>query len=115
MRRLLRLLTVLLVAIPLASQPHPAAEAQAPLDFPVPGGHFYSQADGSAGASGMGYTVSNADGIPFLTYFSQTGGVPEWGYPITHRFIYQGFTVQIFQKAGFQWNTAAGGVAFLNK
>ncbi|GIW11577.1 MAG: hypothetical protein KatS3mg061_2634 [Dehalococcoidia bacterium] len=79
-----------------------------------PGGYFYTQADGTAGASGLGYVVSDADGIPFLSFYQQSGGPAEWGYPVSHRFIYQGFTVQIFQKAGFQWNPAAGGISFLN-
>ncbi|GIW07113.1 MAG: hypothetical protein KatS3mg060_1918 [Dehalococcoidia bacterium] len=114
MRHWLRLLPILLLALPLAGLPQPSAQAQAPLDYPIPGGHFYTQADGTAGASGLGFAVSDADGIPFLTYYTQTGGPNEWGYPVSHRFIYQGFTVQIFQKAGFQWNPAAGGVAFLN-
>lgn len=114
MRRWFRGVPILALAMALGGLPKPSAEAQAPLDYPIPGGHFYTQADGTAGASGLGYAVSDADGIPFLSYYMQTGGPNEWGYPVSHRFIYEGFTVQIFQKAGFQWNPTAGGIAFLN-
>jgi hypothetical protein len=95
----------------------PTATAQLPLDYdlPVPGGaHFYTQANGQSGAGGTGYAVSNADGIPFWNFFQQAGGVPAVGYPVSHRFLWNGFTVQAFQKVVFQWRPEVGTVYYVN-
>jgi hypothetical protein len=95
----------------------PRADAQLPLDYdlPVPGGaHFFSQTDGQSGATGTGFAVSNADGVPFWTYFQQAGGVPAVGYPVSHRFLWNGFIVQAFQKVVFQWRPEVGTVYYVN-
>src|SRR5215510_14390952 len=56
----------------------------ADYDLDVPGGaHFYTQTNGGAGTTG--YAVSNADGIPFWTFFNEVGGVNAVGYPVSHR------------------------------
>src|SRR4051812_39826229 len=94
-----------------------AAYAQTPLDYELAvqgGAHFYSQANGSGGAGGTGYTVSNVDGIPFYNYFLSVGGVNAVGYPVSHRFIWNGFVVQAFQKVVFQWRYDTGKVAYVN-
>ena len=80
----------------------PRTEAQAPdYDLPVAfGAHFYTQTNGGAGNTG--FAVSNADGIPFWDFFRAAGGVEAVGYPVSHRFVWNGFVVQAMQKVVFQ-------------
>ncbi|MCS7002124.1 MAG: hypothetical protein NZ518_04665, partial [Dehalococcoidia bacterium] len=103
-----------LLASPL--QPTPNAEAQARLDYAVPNGWFYTQANGhDLGKSPTGYTVSNEGGILFFDAFRFVGGVNAIGYPVSRRFVYQGFTTQVFQKAVFQWRPDQGNtIVFAN-
>ncbi|MCY4111189.1 MAG: hypothetical protein OXF96_04525, partial [Chloroflexi bacterium] len=70
-------------------------------DYAVPGGHVYTQAAGDA-APGAGYLVSDADGIPFWTRFQELGGPHVVGFPVSQRFEWLGFTVQVMQKLVFQ-------------
>jgi hypothetical protein len=99
---------------PLVVQTMPAEAQQGP-DYDLPSGaHFYTQTDGAAGATGMGFAVSNAEGIPFLDYFRSNGGVSALGYPVSHRFRWNGFTVQAFQKVVFQWRPEARTVFYVN-
>jgi Cellulase (glycosyl hydrolase family 5) len=71
-------------------------------DYDIPNGHFFGQTNGRDGSL-AGFSVTNADGIPFWDAFQQLGGVDVLGYPVTRRFLYDGFTVQAFQKAVLQW------------
>ncbi|MGI5837534.1 MAG: hypothetical protein ACOX87_13735, partial [Chloroflexota bacterium] len=84
------------------------------LDYAVQDGWFYSQANGFGGAGGVGYTVTDADGITFWTEFQRLGGVDVVGYPVTQRFIWDGFVTQAFQKLVFQWRPESNSVAFVN-
>jgi N-acetylmuramoyl-L-alanine amidase len=93
----------------LATWPRGTAEAK-PLDWAVPAGHFYSQTAGE----GLGFVVSDADGIPFRTELQRRGGPNALGYPISHRFEWKGTTVQAFQKVVLQWLPAENRVAFVN-
>ena len=92
----------------------PWTEAQAPdYDLPVAfGAHFFTQTNGGAGNTG--YAVSNADGIPFWNFFQSAGGVEAVGYPVSHRFIWNGFTVQAMQKVVFQWRPEVQTVYYVN-
>ncbi|HEY3110472.1 MAG TPA: N-acetylmuramoyl-L-alanine amidase [Chloroflexota bacterium] len=101
---------LLLIAALLLASVRPAAAA-GPLDWPVEQGRFYTQA---AGAAGVGYVVSDADGAPFLTALKANGGPSALGYPISRRFQWGGTTVQAFQKAVLQWLPSENRVAFLN-
>jgi hypothetical protein len=96
-------------------RPEPAA-AQAALDYQIPGGWFFTQANGSdLGTSPKGYAVTNADGVLFYDAFRFVGGVDAIGYPVSQRFTYQGFITQAFQKAVFQWRPDQGNtVVFAN-
>src|SRR5215218_9369875 len=85
-----------------------------PDDFAVAGGWFYSQTNGKPGGGETGFTISNADGIPFWDWFNTFGGVSAVGYPVSHRFQWNGFTVQAFQKVVFQWRPEAKQVFFVN-
>ncbi len=105
--RTLTFLTAILIAVllmPMSS----AAEEVIPPDWDIPGGHFYTQANGKGGAGGTGFSVADEGGIPFWSEFQRLGGVPALGYPISHRFQMDGFTVQAFQKEIMQWQPGQG-------
>ncbi|MCL4544323.1 MAG: hypothetical protein M1118_06960 [Chloroflexi bacterium] len=98
------LFAIVLLLLPVLWQPDTAQAQSTPADYDLPasfGAHFFTQTNG--GQTGTGFAVSNADGIPFWTYFQQVGGVPVLGYPVSSRFIYKGFVVQAFQKVVLQW------------
>ncbi len=81
------------------------AAATEQADFDVAGGHFYTQANGtSAGASAGGFSITDANGIPFWTYFSGHGGPDLLGYPISSRFVWDGYVCQATQRAILQWD-----------
>lgn len=82
-------------------------------DFPVPGGHFYTQANGTANPS-QGFTISDTGGVPFRSAFEELGGVPGLGYPSSQRFTLDGFVTQATQKALLQWRPDERDVAFVN-
>src|SRR5687767_10925252 len=66
------------------------AQPTQPADFDIPNGHFYTQAGGGAG----GFAITDNDGMLFWSEFQRLGGVPALGYPISSRFVWDGFTVQ---------------------
>ncbi|HUE75873.1 MAG TPA: trypsin-like peptidase domain-containing protein [Chloroflexota bacterium] len=80
-------------------------------DYPVPGGHFFSQ---TGGGDQRGFAITDVDGIPFFTAFRALGGVDALGYPSSGRFEYGGFVSQATQKAILQWRPESGEVVFLN-
>lgn len=85
------------------------------LDFDLAGGHFFTQTNGKPlGAERCGYSVTNADGIPFWDTFQRLGGAHAIGYPVARRFTLDGFVVQPMQKAIFQWRPAEQQVWLLN-
>lgn len=84
------------------------------LDYDIPHGHFFKEANGQGGAGITGYIVTNDDGVPLWRHFGPLGGVAALGYPIADRFLLDGFTVQAFQKAVLQYQPATGRIAFLN-
>ena len=90
-----------------------SAEAES-IDFDVAGGHFYKQANGQGGEGEGGYAITNDSGVPFWDAFQAYGGPTALGYPVTGRFVYDGFVTQAMQKAVFQWRPDVGQVYFLN-
>lgn len=105
---------VLSFGVLLASSPS-VIHADPVPDFDVPGGHFYTQANGSPqGARGGGFTISDANNIPFWTFFRESGGIDVLGYPVSQRFIWDGFVCQATQRAILQWNPASGQVQLAN-
>ncbi|HLH74335.1 MAG TPA: RlpA-like double-psi beta-barrel domain-containing protein [Chloroflexota bacterium] len=113
---MLRFIAALVLAIGLSASALPvAASGKAPADYPIPGGHFYSQANGtSQGPDGGGYALTNEGGIPFWTFYSQHGGVEQFGYPISRRFVWGGRVSQATQRAVLQWNPATNQVELAN-
>lgn len=108
--RLFAILALLFIAAGVILFPRSEARAQ-PVDWPIPGGHFYTQ---TSNVPGAGFTVTDADGIPFYRTFQILGGVQGVGYPASQRMIWKGQTIQIFQRAVFQWNERDQRVDFLN-
>lgn len=105
---------VLLLGLVPGSDSPPVARGQNADDFAVPGGWFYSQANGKAGGGDIGFTVTNEAGIPFWDWFGRYGGVATVGYPVSDRFEWNGFVVQAFQKLVFQWRPESNSVAIVN-
>lgn len=86
------------------------AQADSPPDWATAHGWFYTQA---GPGDGLGFEVTDAQDIPFWTFFQSAGGVARLGYPISNRWSAGPLTFQAFQKAVLQW-TVADGVTFLN-
>ena len=85
------------------------------LDFDLAGGgHFYKQANGQGGAGETGFAITDEGGIPFWSEYQRLGGPEVLGYPVSARFVWDGFTVQAMQKVVFQWRPDTRSVAFVN-
>jgi hypothetical protein len=105
---------VALVSIGLV-RPSAALAAAPMLDWPVPGGHFYTQANGfPLGSSPMGYAILDDNAARFWTGFQRLGGTDRLGYPVSQRFAWQGFLSQATQKAVLQWRPDTGTVVLVN-
>ena len=81
-------------------------------DWDIPNGHFYTQTNG--GQAGTGYRVTNDGNARFWDEFQRLGGIDGLGYPASRRFSWEGFTVQVFQKAILQWRPEVGRAYFVN-
>lgn len=90
----------------------PAPVVAAPADFDVPGGRFYSQAAGGGGA--LGFAVVDDAQAQLWSEFKRLGGVAGVGYPISKRYVWDGFVVQVMQKGVFQWRPEVRQVYFVN-
>ena len=95
---------------PPAAAPPPAPPSTA-VEFAIPGGRFFRQ---TGPGDGRGYSVTNADGVPFWDEFQRLGGPQVVGYPLSRRFAWDGLVTQVFQKAVFQWKQAEGRVDYIN-
>ena len=93
-------------AVAPTAAPAPAAPPQAgppgPPDSDLPVGHFFTQTAASAGPQ-YGYRVTNEGGVGFWSEFQRLGGVNALGYPVSRRFMLDGFVVQATQKVLLQW------------
>lgn len=103
------ILAVLLSVFPLNQ-----VAAEEPLDFDIPNGHFFKQANGKGGSGETGFAVTDEGGITFWTWFQKYGGVTKVGYPVSQRFTWKNFSIQAFQKVVFQWRPESSGVALVN-
>ncbi len=81
-------------------------------DFPIPNGHFYTQASGRG--STFGFPITDGGGANLDSEFVRLGGVAHLGYPASDRFVFDGFVTQATQKALLQWRPESGRVAFVN-
>ena len=110
----LAFLAALLLVSGLAyAQPAPANPAgqAGQADFALSNGWFYTQASGQPG---RGFAVTDEAGEPFWSEFRRLGGVSGVGYPISQRFVWDGFVSQAFQKMVFQWRPEVGRVYAIN-
>ncbi|MGH2460446.1 MAG: septal ring lytic transglycosylase RlpA family protein [Chloroflexota bacterium] len=111
----LLLTTVLLTATLTIGPLSGIASAESATDLTIPGGHFYTQANGtSIGPRGGGFEITDANDVPFWTFFNQTGGVDVLGYPVSQRFLWDGYVCQATQRAILQWNPATNQVQLAN-
>jgi hypothetical protein len=89
------------------------------LDYPVPGGWFYTQESRLDHDSPpfRGYTVvDDVDGT-FWTDFRRLGGVDVLGYPVSRRYRYPtqtGYLSQAFQRGIVQWHPETGRAEMAN-
>ena len=99
-----------------APAPVPVSSAPSrPMDYDIPGGHFFTQANGSPlGTNPSGFSVTNEGGIPFWNEYQRLGGLDNLGYPRSRRFQWNGFTVQVMQKGVLQWRPEAGQAWLVN-
>ena len=72
-------------------------------DWAIAGGRFFTQAGNNAGGFAV---VDNAE-AGFWSAFQRLGGLQNVGYPISQRFVYEGFVTQAFQKLVLQWRPEA--------
>ncbi len=91
--------------------PNPALEAAAAADYAIPNGHFYTQTGGGAG---KGYGVVDDSAAAFWSEFQRLGGVEALGFPVSRRFMWNGFVSQAMQRVVFQWRPDTKQVAFVN-
>ena len=110
-KRYTRLFSSITLLLLLWSPTTLSAQAVDEPDFAVNNGWYYTQ---TGSDTGRGYAITDNSGIAFWTGFQQLGGVPELGYPVSGRFILNGFVYQATQKALLQWDSANSSVNIAN-
>ena len=85
---------------------HPNDGRIPPLDWPLADGHFFKQTKPRY-ACDAGFSVTNADGIPFWDTWQQLG-LENAGYPTSGRFAWRDYVIQVFQKVALQWRPNRG-------
>lgn len=109
------LLHLVICALMLAGAPA-SARADEPVirDWAIPWGHFYTQTNGIDGNFELGYAVIDDEAAQFWTWFRELGGISALGYPVSQRYIHDGFVTQAFQKAILMWDERARRVHLMN-
>ena len=74
-------------------------------NFAIPEGWFFTE---TGGGGTLGYAVTDGGGIPFWTFFDETGSIRQHGYPVSQRWTEGVFTYQAFQKSVLQWQPDRG-------
>jgi S1-C subfamily serine protease len=82
-------------------------------DYDVVNGYFFTQTGASAAAD-QGFTITDEGGIALWTEFQRLGGVDALGYPVSRRFVWDGFVVQATQKVVLQWRPDLGRAVYVN-
>ncbi len=103
-----------LLALLLGVTPPAQSDAATGADFDVPGGHFYTQANGQGGAGGTGFAIVDDSRAKFWSEFQRLGGATALGYPISRPFMWDGFLVQATQRVVMQWRPEVNQVYFVN-
>ncbi|MCL4465540.1 MAG: cellulase family glycosylhydrolase [Chloroflexi bacterium] len=113
--RRLSLVLALIMVLSMVLAALPMGASAAALDWDITNGHYFTQTNGQPeGTSQAGYSVTNNDGVPFWDEFKRDGGLRIVGYPMSQRFMWDGFVTQVFQKAIFQWKPVDQRVDFIN-
>jgi serine protease Do len=81
-------------------------------EYDVVNGYFYTQTGGDGGD--RGYSITDEDNVPLWREYQRLGGPDALGYPISRRFVWDGFVVQATQKAVLQWRPEAGRAVTVN-
>lgn len=115
-RRVWPALSTLFVGLLLALALVPGAGAQSisreiRRDYDVLNGYFFTQ---TGGTDNQGYAITDDDGIALWSEFQRLGGVDALGYPVSRRFMWDGFVVQATQKVVLQWRPDLGRAVFVN-
>ncbi len=85
------------------------------LDYPITNGRFFTQANGyPMGTRPYGYSITDEAGINFWSEFQRLGGVDVLGYPVSRRFLMDGFVCQATQKFVMQWRPELREAWFVN-
>lgn len=82
-------------------------------DYRVANGHYFTQT-GSDRDGNDGFRITDENGVNFSTEFKRLGGVKALGYPISRRFLWDGFTVQVTQKGVLQWHSHSKTATLIN-
>lgn len=80
-------------------------------DYAIGGGWYYTQ---TGSDTGKGYVIIDFRGFDFWSGFQQLGGVPAVGYPVSGRFILDGFMYQATHNVLLQWDQASSSVKVAN-
>jgi hypothetical protein len=94
-------------AVTLVAQLGPLAPAPALAhvpDYPIPNGHFYTQAGAGGAESLVGYAITDDGGIPFWSEYKRLGGIRSLGYPASKRFEWNGWVAQVLQRGILVWH-----------
>ncbi len=81
-------------------------------DYPIPDGHYYTQASGQGIEAG--FSITDDGGIHFFDEFVRLGGTQTLGYPSSQRFAFGGFMSQSTQKELLQWRPDQSQAVFAN-
>jgi hypothetical protein len=81
------------------------------VDWPLAGGHFFSQ---TASMPSAGFAILDDDKASFWTEFQRLGGSAVLGYPATRRFTWHSLLSQATQRAILQWSPVTRQVDFAN-
>ncbi|MBI3970687.1 MAG: trypsin-like peptidase domain-containing protein [Chloroflexi bacterium] len=89
------------------------ASSEVQRNFEIVNGHFYTET-GASRTGDQGYSITDEGGIPLWSEFQRLGGVDVLGYPVSQRFMWDGFVVQATQKVVLQWRPDLGRAVFVN-
>ncbi len=93
-----------------STNPVAAPPASGAAEWAMNGGRFYTQTGNGQG----GYSVVDDGQARFWTEFQRLGGLQTVGYPISRRFMYDGFVTQAYQKLVLQWRPDQGRAVPIN-
>ncbi len=102
-------------SLPSAASSLPEAAAAPGLDWEVPGGRLYSQANGfPLGSSPRGYRITDEGGVRLWSEFQRLGGPDGAGYPASRRFQWDAYYSQVTQRGVLQWLPEQGRAVYMN-